>query len=138
MRFPTSSICNQQSLRPAGAFAQSDQSLCLSLDYSMSVKILTEHHLELLSLKGGSTDSSETTLVKVLHCCKSHVTAHISYEPVDEIWVLIAQGSSKGSNEPEHHAVSLHGRIQRGVTGCPDPTLKSQNIGFLVILVRIP
>ena len=90
MRFPTSSISNQQSLRPAGAFAQSDQSLCLSLDYSMSVKILTEHHLELLSLKRGSTDSSETTLVKVLRCWKSHVTAHISYEPVDEIWVLIA------------------------------------------------
>ena len=90
MRFPTSSICNQQSLRPAGTFTQSHQSLCLSLDYSMSVKILTEHHLELLSLKGGSKCSSETTLVKELHCWKSHVTARISYEPVDEFWVLIA------------------------------------------------
>ena len=29
-------------LRPAGAYAQSDQSLCLSLEHSMSVKLLTE------------------------------------------------------------------------------------------------
>ena len=44
-------MCNQRSLRSACAFAQSDQSLCLSLDYSMSVKLLTEHHLEFLILK---------------------------------------------------------------------------------------
>ena len=36
-------------------YAQSDQSLCLSLEFSMSVKLLTEHHLEFLSLKGGCT-----------------------------------------------------------------------------------
>ena len=28
------------------ACAQSDQSLCLSLEYSMRVKLLTEHHLQ--------------------------------------------------------------------------------------------
>ena len=44
----------------------------------MSVKLLTEHHLEFLSLKGGCTDSSECTLVKVPHYWKSHVAAHIS------------------------------------------------------------
>ena len=43
----------------------------------MSVKLLTEHHLEFLSLKGGCTGSSESTLVKMPHCWKSHVTAHI-------------------------------------------------------------
>ena len=31
----------------------SDQSLCLSLEYSMSDKLLTELHLEFLSLTGG-------------------------------------------------------------------------------------
>ena len=36
-------------IRP-GAYAQSDQSLCLSLEYSMDVKLLNEHNLELLSL----------------------------------------------------------------------------------------
>ena len=43
----------------------------------MSVKLLTEHHLEFLSLKGGCTGSSESTLVKVPHCWKSHVRAHM-------------------------------------------------------------
>ena len=32
----------------------------------MIVKLLTEHHLEFLSLKGGCTGSSESTLVKML------------------------------------------------------------------------
>ena len=41
----------------------------------MSVKLLTEHHLEFLSLKGGRTGSSESTLVKMPHCWKSHVIA---------------------------------------------------------------
>ena len=45
----------------------------------MTVKLLTEHHLEFLGLKGGCTGSSEPTLVKMSHCRKSHVTAHITY-----------------------------------------------------------
>ena len=40
----------------------------------MSVKLLTEHHLEFLSLKGGCTGLSESTLVKMPHRWKSHVT----------------------------------------------------------------
>ena len=59
--------------------AQSDQSLCWSLEYSMIVKILTEQHLEFLSLKGGCTCSSESTLVKMSNCWKSHAAAHIIY-----------------------------------------------------------
>ena len=43
----------------------------------MDVKLLTEHHLEFLSLKGGCTGSYESTLVKMPHCWKSHVEAHI-------------------------------------------------------------
>ena len=70
-------MCDQQSLRSACAYAQSDQSLCLSLEYSMSVKLLTEHYLEFLSLKGGCTGSSESTLVKMPHCWKSRVAAHM-------------------------------------------------------------
>ena len=37
---------------------QSDQSLCWSLEYSMTVKLLTEQHLEFLSLLGGCKGSS--------------------------------------------------------------------------------
>ena len=76
-------MCDQQSLRSACAYAQSDQSLYKWLEYSMSVKLLTEHLLEVLSLKGGCTCSSEWTLVKMPHCWKSHVTAHMVKE-----WVL--------------------------------------------------
>ena len=41
----------------------------------MIVKLLTEHLLEFLSLKGGYTGSSESTLVKMPHCWKSHAMA---------------------------------------------------------------
>ena len=41
----------------------------------MIVKLLTEHHLELVSLKGGCRGSSESTHVKMPHCWKSHATA---------------------------------------------------------------
>ena len=34
----------------------------------MIVKLLTEHRLEFVSLKGGYTGSSESTLVKMPHC----------------------------------------------------------------------
>ena len=40
----------------------------LVAEYSMSVKLLTEHRLEFVSLKGGCTGSSESTLVKMPHC----------------------------------------------------------------------
>ena len=50
----------------------------------MLVKLLTEHHLAFLSLQGGCTCSSESTLVKIPHCSKSHVEARlycdVSYE----------------------------------------------------------
>ena len=44
---------------------------------SMSVKLLTKHHLEFLSLKGGCTGLSKSIHVKMLHCWKTHVAAHI-------------------------------------------------------------
>ena len=43
----------------------------------MSVKRLTEHKLMFLSLKGGCTGLLESTLVKMPHCRKSHVTAYL-------------------------------------------------------------
>ena len=73
--FQQCGMSDQQSLRSACAYAQSDQSLCLSLEYSTSVKLLTEHHLEFLSFKWGCTGSSESTHVKMSHCWKSHVVA---------------------------------------------------------------
>ena len=83
-------MCDQQSLRSVCSYAQSDQSLCLSLEYSMSVKLLTEHHLEFLSLKGGYTGSFESTLVKIPHCWKSHAAPHI------KLWLLELTSDGSG------------------------------------------
>ena len=49
----------------------------------MIVKLMTEHHLEFLSLKGGCRGSSESTLVKLANCWKSHAAAN--YLPVNHI-----------------------------------------------------
>ena len=96
-------MCDQQSLRSACAYAQSDQSLCLSLEYSMTVRQLTEHHLELLNLKGGCTGSSESTKnVKLLEitCHGSiiyllmkalviwHVFSLNDHEHRESIWII--------------------------------------------------
>ena len=43
----------------------------------MTVELLTEQHLEFLSLKGGCTGWPESTLVKMPHCLKSHVAAYL-------------------------------------------------------------
>ena len=53
----------------------------------MTVKLLTEHQLGFLSFKGDCTGLSESTLVKMPHCWKSHVVAHIL--------VTIVEGLSK-------------------------------------------
>ena len=65
------------------------------LEFSRSVNILSEHHLEFLSLTGGYTGSSESTLVKMPHCWKSHVLAQIIFLNLQiemNIWVLLLFG----------------------------------------------
>ena len=65
----------------------------------MIVKLLTEHHLEFLCLKGDCRVSSESTLIKMSNCWKSHSVAHIILyllsEPVSYIKVLSHQCHSK-------------------------------------------
>ena len=43
----------------------------------MIVKLLTEHNLEFLSLKGGCRGSPKSTLVKMSNWWKSHVAAQL-------------------------------------------------------------
>ena len=43
----------------------------------MNVELLAEQHLKCLSLTGGCSGSSESTLVKIPHCWKSHVVAEL-------------------------------------------------------------
>ena len=70
----------------------------------MSVKLLTGHRLEFLSLKGCCICSSESTLVKMPHCWKSHVTAHMlsfsffSGYTGDGCQILVDQCSENSNN----------------------------------------
>ena len=59
----------------------------------MIVKLLTEHHLKFLSLKGGCTGSSESTHVKIPHCWKSHAKAHMIKDTLLISVVSLIQGS---------------------------------------------
>ena len=61
-------------VRPA--YAQSDKSLCCSFAYSMNVKLLTEHHLEFLSLKGAAQARLSLYLSKC-HIVGNHVSGLI-------------------------------------------------------------
>ena len=82
--FQQCGMWDQHRLRPPCAYAQSDKSLCLSLEYSMNIKLLTKHHLEFLSLhvRGGCIGSSESLHVKTPYCWKSHVAAQIMLSAV--------------------------------------------------------
>ena len=73
----TTNESQEVSLRSAHAYAQCDQSLCYSFEYSMNVKLLTEHHLKFLSLIGGVRGSSESTFVNMSHCRQSHSAVQI-------------------------------------------------------------
>ena len=68
----------------------------------MTVKLLTEHHFEFLHLKGGRTGSSESTIVKIPRCWKSHVTAQNFVETLQQIQVL------------QSHSVDLEGNCGCG------------------------
>ena len=70
--FQQCGICDQQSLRPACAYAQSDQSLLFSLEYSTTVKLLTEHHL-----KKRLHRLIWVYTCQMPHCWKSLVTAQL-------------------------------------------------------------
>ena len=67
----------------------------------MILKLLTEHHLQFLSFIGGFTCSSESTLVKMPYCWKSHATAHMIVKLLTEhlLEVLSLKGGCTGSSE---------------------------------------
>ena len=72
MGFATMWYVRPAKAQKACAYVQSDQSLCWSLEYAMTVNQLTKQYLESLSLKEGSTGSSEYT-------CQNAILLKISY-----------------------------------------------------------
>ena len=82
----------------------------------MSVELLTDHHLEFLSLIGGST----SILVKMPHCWKSHVMAHFIKQllttghdcsvPVRGVWWLsgrVLDSRSRGCRFKPHQQLCV-------------------------------
>ena len=78
----------------------------------MSVKLLTEHHLEFLSLKGGCTGLSESTLFKMPHCWKSHVAAQllISLNPILTFVMMLV-------SPPNWHYLIVYHQLTQTVRG---------------------
>ena len=116
-RFSTNyGICDQQSPRLACAYAQSE--------YYMNIKLLTEHHMVFLSLRGGCTGSSQST-----HCWKSHVTAQIIF------LCLVCLFSTLGLNRSEF-PLSTVSCFSRPVSGrlLVDKS-KNYNIPFSLVIV---
>ena len=64
----------------------------------MTVKLLTKHHLEFLSLKGGCRGSFGSTTVKMPHCLKSHVTTHLIFLPNFVYFQIV-----NGDIQPNYH-----------------------------------
>ena len=61
----------------------------------MSVKLLTEHRLEFVSLKGGYTGSSESTLVKI-HCVSAQSMMYwLRADAYDMLGTFISQREGK-------------------------------------------
>ena len=78
----------------------------------MIVQLLTEHHLEFLSLTGGCKGSSESNHVKMTHCWKSHATAQIgvcinSDQPTTYSHVLVSSVRVSSSHYSQNVHVSI-------------------------------
>ena len=62
----------------------------------MSVKLLTEHCLESVSLKGGRTGSSASTLVKMPHCVAAQFMIYwLRANAYDALGTFISQRKRK-------------------------------------------
>ena len=66
----------------------------------MIVKLLAEHYLEFISLKGGCRGLSESTLVKMSNCWKSHVHAHIFTDSLIQEYILNASKNATFTVQP--------------------------------------
>ena len=55
----------------------------------MTVKLLAEHHLEFLSIRGGFTGLSESIIVKMRHCWELHVGALIVIYHLAVVYTLV-------------------------------------------------
>ena len=73
----------------------------------MSVKLLTEHRLEFVSLKGGCSGSSESTLVRMPHCVAAQFMIYwLRADAHDTLGTFIFQ--IKGKNQTSTTNLVFH------------------------------
>ena len=82
----------------------------------MGVKLLTEHRLEFVSLKGGCTGSSESTLVRMPHCVAAQFMIYwLRADAYDTLGTFISQRKGKiqtsTTNLVFHASSAPHARV---------------------------
>ena len=78
----------------------------------MTVKLLTKHHLEFLSLKGGCTGWSESSLVKMTHCWKSHVVAHFIVAHTRDVFYVRREVDLMKTAKVNAYIMHIFGKIE--------------------------
>ena len=84
----------------------------------MILKILTEHHLEFLSLRGGCRGSFESTLVKMSNCSKSHAAAHLKKQKLSHTAAKRFVCSTCGKSFIQSSDLKKHTLIHTGEKPC--------------------
>ena len=67
-------VCATSKASDQPALTQTGQSLCKSFDYSLSVKLLTEHHFEFLSLIGEAALARLSLFMSKCHIVRNHMS----------------------------------------------------------------
>ena len=78
----------------------------------MSVKLLTEHRLEFVSVKGGYTGSSESTLVKMHRVAAQFMIYWLRADAYDMLGTFISQ--RKGTRK----SITCYYMLYKGVATC--------------------
>ena len=82
----------------------------------MTLRSLTEHHLAFIGLKGDCTGSSESTLIKMPHCWKSHVAVHIDIDSIEGR--KISKLTSRKKNN-DLRSIQRHAHLHQTMTKAP-------------------
>ena len=92
----------------------------------MSVKLLAKHVFEFLSLKGGCTVSSGSTLGKTPHCWKSRVAAHyLCFKQIKVYLIkscLVVFPSQRGVFKGDNLYLNLFNIFVNDLANCFDET----------------
>ena len=94
----------------------------------MTVKLLTEQHLEFLCLTGGCTGSSKSTLVKMPYCWKSRATAQLYKNAICKVlaFCLVFVAEHAGLSAPEDRV--FYGEVREHSGSGVECSIRDQGI----------